>query len=96
MEAAGDSTISPIQQRGLLVHRPISKERPMIKYQLPRSRIDAALTRSQAAGGSEILSVFVAEIGFRRLIGRSFHPREHRPRPTRYRYALIELPPAIA
>ena len=67
VEAVRDPPVACVQYKGLLLHRPIPRQRPLIEPQLCWDRIDAPLVPSRTTRRGKVLSAPIADIGFQGL-----------------------------
>ncbi len=66
METVSDPPVGRVQHGGLILHRPIAREGPIIQCQPLGSSISATLLQCCAAGRRKVLGTFITEIRFRR------------------------------
>ena len=67
VKAVRDPPVGLVQHGGLLPHRPLARQRPLIEPQPRGDGIDATLVQDRAAGRRKVLGALVADVVLRRL-----------------------------
>src|SRR5215469_13858639 len=65
VEAAGDLAARRVERGRLCLHRPVSRQRPLVEFQPRRGGIGMWLTPDQAGGGGEVRGALVTGVVFR-------------------------------
>ena len=65
MKAVGDLPVGSIEPGGLFLHRPVTRQGPVVQPQLRWHGVRVGLARSRAAGRCEVFGTPVARVVFR-------------------------------